>query len=440
MKRFLIGLLVIALTLVMFVSCESDDDDKDTGLTQPPGEGECMFSLTAFADGRTGSVYVSGWDEAITSVALLIDDEEVVLAGDEEVWGADYDFEPGATYAFDLTVNETYHQTANLVIPHIPNVNFPETWDGQSECEISWTLASNAQSQLWYFYGPDEVENSEDYAPEYISPSQRTYTLSGGFHGFTGEAGQELRLTLEEENWTLRDDILFLAYSSDYASYFVEDEPVDQPPTEDWRYGITTAYYSGREGFIYVYALDMDDIIESCSLTINGEAIAMTYNTEYNEWWGDYAVEEGATYTFNLDINNGAYSQEAELAVPYVAVPTYDETWDGQSVYNLTWELDQDSDAQSLFIFGPDDEATRSIYILSMLRAYLLLAGIHGYDNPDVEGLSVSIDQENYLLAGQLLFITYTYAEAYFGTYGGYDRENDRECARRITHQVIQRI
>ncbi len=222
-----------------------------------------------------------------------------------------------------------------------------------------------------------------------------------------------------------------------------DDVSITQPPTENWLYGVNIGYYGARDGWIYVFAYTESNIIETCTLLINNEEVMLTYNSEWNEWWGSHSLEEGVTYTFDLTINNGAYHQNADLAVPYVPVLDFDSTWDGQNSYELTWELEEDSDAQSLYIWGPDDNEYRSlgsIYILASLRAYMLAAALHGYTGSEGQNLDVSVDQENFVLVNQILLITYAYAYAYFGVYNEPVLENPQDHSRRITQDVIRRI
>ncbi len=213
---------------------------------------------------------------------------------------------------------------------------------------------------------------------------------------------------------------------------------ISQPPTSDWRYAVTFSQSPEfRYGYIYVFALDETDLIESCNLTIDGEDVSMYYQEMYNEWWANYEFTPGQSYAYDLDINNGAYAETATLTMTYIPTLNIDDTWDGQTNYELTWTLEANSDAQSLFILGPDDESRSigSIYIDPALRAYTLAANLHGFNDPTSEYLNLSVDQENWVVVGDLVFLSFTYNVANWGTFA---RSIDpHEHARTLLNQVM---
>ncbi len=436
MKRLVIGFLVVIITLIILVSCTSDDDD-DNGIVLPDN---ALFELVISAPfGRDGDVelYILDSENPADSCALLIDGEaiELTLNGYGTIWSASYAFEASRSYNLDLTINGgAFHGTADVKIPLCPVANYPETWDGQDDLEITWTLDENSTAQAIHTMGPDEYA----FTTTDIEPEDRSYVVPAGLHGFEGETWQVFTLMIEENNWDAHDRIIFSAKSFSVIEYDIVEEIVE-PPSSGWTYAITAGCFEYPYGYIYIYALDYDDIIEACTLLIDGEEVAMIHYTESNDWFGEYPFEEGVSYNFDLTINNTLH-QSTDLVVPYIPIIDSPETWDGQTNYELTWELDQDSKSQSLFIYGPDDEyrSIGSIYIYASLRSYLLQANLHGYNDEDTEYLSISVDQENWVSIGGLLFISFTNDYADFGSYR--QTEAPRDHARRILRDVTYKM
>ncbi len=222
MKRLLIGFLVVIISLMMLVSCESDDDDDDvvvSTIVQPPDISAWDFSMAAQTDGRWGDIHIMQWGEdVIESCTLLIDGEEVALENSGSDFYANYPFEVGVSYNFDLTINETLHHSTDLVVPYVPAVNFPETWDGQTDLELTWELEADSKSQSLYFWGPDDTEN-RSIGSIYILAALRMYIIMAGIHGYTGLAEQTLTVSIDQENWTFISGLIFIAFNSVHTNF-----------------------------------------------------------------------------------------------------------------------------------------------------------------------------------------------------------------------------
>ncbi len=233
--------------------------------------------------------------------------------------------------------------------------------------------------------------------------------------------------------------MMFVSCDSDDDDDDKEVVGITQPPTNDWIYGLSATFYDvSRNGFVYVQALDENNIIDTCTVSIDNEPVDMYYLDDMLEWHGDFVFEPGETYLFALDVNNGQYSQTAQLMMPYIPVLEYDMEWDGSTSTQLNWELEAGAQAQSLLILGPDDtsEPIEYLFIDPALRAYTLAAGLHGYNDFETEALSVSVDEDNWVFSNNLLFLAYTYNDAIYGTY---DPE-PRAHARRIGHHLMSQI
>ena len=207
---------------MMLVSCESDDDDDDgdTGLLEPPSDG-WTYTFTVGSSGSGGyySIYALDYTVIIGTCALLIDGEEQDVSYDESYneWSGTYPFQQGESYNIDLTINNTHHQSIFLPMPFVPDFDSPETWDGQTEYELTWGLTKNACSQSLFIHGPDEGNHPRD--SQYILASLRSYMLPPDFHGYSGETDDRLTITLYEKNWVNAGGLLFVSFANDVVNF-----------------------------------------------------------------------------------------------------------------------------------------------------------------------------------------------------------------------------
>ncbi len=220
MKRYTIHAGLAVLAILLLASCNPFDC---SGSGDDLGYYRFHFSATCYDD-TTGSAGVIVFEESdsVETIRLFVDGIEMPVEEQfgEYVYTYSFHAVPGETIDYRILFNDERQYSATLEMPYIPSVDFPETWDGQTDELLTWELERNTQSQFFWVFGPDDDNTGAYY---YLTPSERQFAMSAGFHGYEGLEDQTLRLYLYNQNVTYIFDNPFIAYSRIHRRYKQEE-------------------------------------------------------------------------------------------------------------------------------------------------------------------------------------------------------------------------
>lgn len=234
--------LLLSITLLLFISACSDDDN-DGGISSPPEITPDAYDWAIYLI-QTNEVFnktdefmiVLEWlgdDSAISETddfALKIDGEIHALSGSnyfgEWIFSAYADLEAGNQYNFEFFKNDNRISNARLQLPYqIDVIQFPDTFDPSTTTSLEWNLENDNQYQIISAMSYDPAEfDQEDEWEVVIPPSYRSYTIPpNAVTDFGPTTTYELLLT--QINFTKTGRTAYLA-GSITEKFYGEDIPV----------------------------------------------------------------------------------------------------------------------------------------------------------------------------------------------------------------------
>ncbi len=181
MNRFATAFTAFLLILILVISCSSD--------------------------GSSGG-----------STGVIIEEVPLEYYRDSDSVSAYYPFVQGSIYSYVVVINDSYQRSGTFTMPYIPDANFPDSWDGQSDFQLEWSLQRNARTQSLYVVGPGAARD-DPIATIYMLPSDRRYSIPAGFMDYDDPSTEFIHFNLQEKNWSEEDGFYVVAETSVMKNY-----------------------------------------------------------------------------------------------------------------------------------------------------------------------------------------------------------------------------
>jgi len=223
MRKTLMFLLIITLLLSLAIfGCsknKSTNNGNGDGILNPQ---DYDFGLIVYDLGfrNTYEIEVTNWDweNPITDVQLNINGNPVTIQSGL----GEYDFTPGQTYNFDLTIGRAVYDF-DLQINSNLFVNWPETYDPSQATTVNWTQLEDPDYQDFFLEGYDMSWDEYEYEYEVLNNSARSFTIPANW---IGSSWFEYYMSLWSVNYTVSGNLIAASESSDGMSYYYETKGV----------------------------------------------------------------------------------------------------------------------------------------------------------------------------------------------------------------------
>jgi hypothetical protein len=241
-KQLFIIALILCISLVLLVSCTSDDKDKKipkwSDYLSPedlnPANTDFHISVVNFAGNydhnRNGEfvMIITAINPTLNqaTIAMNINGSPVQdIHNYMNVWFVEYLFEANTNYLIEFTANNNNYSVSVKTPYVITNHNLPANYNPAQSYNLNWTMAGNNQHQFVSVYSEsDDMENEDEWFKE-LQPSARNVTIPANAVDTFG-ADTYYSIGISQLNYKVQGRVVVLAISLvsyDYGNIYSTD-------------------------------------------------------------------------------------------------------------------------------------------------------------------------------------------------------------------------